>query len=75
MIGVKMSFIETGKKVNNDTGKNATQHQLKAFSTKELFWAIVKRHKFCIVSAYAVIITLFYLMPFLPSEAINIIFR
>jgi hypothetical protein len=58
-----MSFIETGKKQNKETGNRAVQNELKGIGTKAMLWAVVVRHKFFLVSTWAVFITLIHIFP------------
>lgn len=62
-----MKYEETGSKTNKTTAKNARDNELKAIDTKTMVWHLIKRHKFGLVSAYAVALTVAYLFPFLPD--------
>ena len=67
-----MSFIETGKKVNKDTGKNAQEYGLKSVSTSTLLWHVVKRHRMALTTMYAIIITMVYIFPPLPDLILSL---
>lgn len=69
-----MQYEVTGKKLNKDSAKNALQYELKQFSTSTMLWHVVKRHKFGLVSTWAVVITLLYFVPFLPDLILSTIF-
>lgn len=62
-----MTYEKAGKKVNKDTGKRGTDYELRNVDTKAMLWHIVKRHKFAIVTVYAVVITIAHFAPFLPD--------
>lgn len=62
-----MNYEATGKKVNKDTGKSAREYALKNVSTSTMLWAIVKRHKFALVSTYAIVLTIMYVFPPAPD--------
>lgn len=40
---------------------------LERVGTFNILWYIVKRHKFGLVSVWAIVITILYLLPFLPQ--------
>ena len=63
-----MDYEATGNKVNKSTGKNATNSLVREISTKSILWALVKKHRLGLITTYAVVLTVFYLLPFLPSE-------
>lgn len=68
-----MTYEKAGKKVNKDTAKNAEMHELKRVSTSTLLWHVVKRHKFGLVSTYAVLMTAVYIFPPLPDLILSMI--
>ena len=68
-----MKYEATGQKTNKDTAKNAEAHSLRGVSTKAMFWAIIKRHKFGLVTIWAVIMTILYMLPFLPGEIFSLV--
>ena len=41
--------------------------------TASIIWYLVKRHKFGLVTAWAIVVTLFYTVPFLPDLLLNLI--
>lgn len=68
-----MKYETTGKKVNQDTAKNAKEYALRNVKTSTLLWHLVKRHKFGIVATYAVVLTALYMFPPLPDLLLSII--
>jgi len=46
---------------------------LNRIDTSQIIWHVIKRHKFFIVSFYAVIVTIVYVFPFIPSLLIDIV--
>jgi len=60
-------FKETGKKVNKDTASNAKDYELKRIDTTHIIWHVIKRHRFGLVSAWAVVITILYVFPPAPD--------
>lgn len=62
-----MTYEKSGKKVNKDTAKNAKDYELKGIDTSQILWHIVKRHKFGLVSTYAIIMTVMYIFPAAPA--------
>lgn len=66
---------ETTKVKNNvkEATKNQQIEAAKGLSTSRLLFIVVARHKFGIVAAWAVIMTLVYVFPFLPDLAFTLI--
>lgn len=61
-----MNYETTGsKKISK---KAAVNESIKNVSTGAIVWALVKRHKFALVSIYAVLITVLYLFPMIGVE-------
>lgn len=61
-----MNYEQTGSKKIRKSA--AAKESIKNVSTGAIIWALVKRHKFALVSTYAVVITLLYLFPMLGVE-------
>ena len=66
-------YEETGKKINKNTGKNAQDYDLRNVSVKAMLLHIAKRHKFALVVTYAVILTIYLFLPFLPGEIMSLL--
>lgn len=61
-----MEYEKSGsKKIKKSSAVNET---IKNVNTSSLVWALVKRHKFALVSIYAVILTILYLFPMVGVE-------
>lgn len=60
-----MDFVETGSKAGSIKGmKNkVSDDYLSKITTSRIFWHLVKRHKFGLVSMWAVLITITYMFP------------
>lgn len=68
-----MEYEKSGsKKISKSSAVNET---IKNVDTKAIVWALIKRHKFALVSIYAVLITVVYAMPFLPGEVVSLLSR
>lgn len=61
-----MKYEET--KVGKIRKSSAVNETIKNVNTSSLVWALVKRHKFGLVSVYAVIVTLLLLFPMIGVE-------
>jgi len=66
-----MEYIKTGKK--KITKDASDEHTLKGVSTSKMLWVAVRRHKFGLVATYAVVLTVFYFVPFVPGEIVNLV--
>jgi hypothetical protein len=64
-----MTYEETpvSGKVSKHAVKKEAGKVLDNFSTGRILWHVVKRHKLGLITTYAVILTAFYFLPFLPS--------
>lgn len=61
-----MEYEKSGsKKIRKSSAVNES---IKSINTSSLVWALVKRHKFGLVSVYAVIVTLLLLFPMIGVE-------
>ncbi len=61
-----MNYEKTGsKKIRKSAAINES---IKNVGTGAIVWALVKRHKFALVSIYAVILTILYLFPMIGVE-------
>ena len=68
-----MQYKETGKKINKDTGKNSQDYELRGISLKRILYVKSKQHKFALVSIYAVALTVYLFLPFLPGELMSLL--
>jgi hypothetical protein len=64
-----MEYIETpvSGKVSKHAVKKEAVRVLDNFSTSRILWHVVKRHKLGLITTYAIVLTVFYFLPFLPS--------
>lgn len=62
-----MNYKETPIKKPKVSGTTLALKGLDRVSTTKIIWYLVRRHKFALVITWAIVITLLYLMPFLPS--------
>lgn len=62
-----MKYEETPVKKSKVNHKTLAFKELDRVGTPSIFWYLIKRHKFGLVTTWAVIITLFYTVPFLPD--------
>lgn len=64
-----MKYEETpiSNKVSKEAVKKAKTDQLDKVNTSAILWHLVKRHKFALVTTYAVVLSLYYFVPFLPD--------
>lgn len=62
-----MQYDKTGEKVNKDTAKNEANYDMNGIGTGRILWHLVKRHKFGLVTTWAITITVLYLFPFAPD--------
>lgn len=65
-------YLETAVKPSKVTKKRSAELEIDRLNTFEIIWHLVKRHKFGLVSIWAVIITVLYLMPFLPDVILSL---
>lgn len=70
-----MKYEETpiNKTVSKEAVKKHKNDQLDKVSTSAIIWHLVKRHKFALVTTYAVVLSVFYFMPFLPDILFSIV--
>ena len=55
------------KKPSKTAINKAVKEDLDKFSTGRIVWHLVKRHKFGLVTGYAVVLTVIQFLPFLPE--------
>ena len=69
-----MKYEETpiSNKVSKEAVKKQKTDQLDKVNTSAIIWHLVKRHKFGLVTTYAVVISLYYFVPFLPDLLFSI---
>lgn len=68
-----MQYEETPVKKSKVSHKQVALQELSRVSTGAIIWYLVKRHKFGLVTTWAIIVTLFYTVPFLPDLLFNLI--
>jgi len=68
-----MKYELTGKKTNKDSAKSAQEYELKGVSTSKIIWHLVKRHKFGLVTGYAIVLTALYIFPPLPDLLVSLV--
>jgi hypothetical protein len=65
-----MKYEETPIKNNinkKEINKKMKNNNLDNVNTTSIIWYLIKKHKFFLLATYAVVITAFYLMPFLTD--------
>lgn len=67
-----MEYEETKDKKTKDTLRNVSMSAVKGIETKYILLALMKRHKFGLVSTYAIVLTVILFLPFLPGEIIDL---
>lgn len=64
-----MTYEETP--INGKVSKRVVSKEagrvLDDFSTSRILWHVVKRHKLGLITAYAIVLTIFYFLPFVPT--------
>lgn len=71
---MKQKYIKTPVKNNiKDASKQETERILKNIDAWAVLWHLVKRHKFGLVTTWAVTITALYVFPPLPYIIISLI--
>lgn len=68
-----MNYEETPVKKSKVSGDTLVLKGLEKVSTTKIVWHLVKRHKFGLVLTWAIIVTMLYLVPFLPSLLVGMI--
>jgi hypothetical protein len=63
-----MKYEKTGKQ---ETSKVATERVIRDFGTFNTLWVLVKLHKFFLISAWAVIVSILYFAPFAPDLVLS----
>lgn len=53
--------------VKKTSKKSVDKYNLEKVSTGTMLWHVIKRHKFGLVTAWALVITILYLFPFVPD--------
>jgi hypothetical protein len=62
-----MKYEETPVKKSKLSKQQVAQASMNGLSTSTILWTLIKRHKYGLVCTYAVILTVLYLMPFVPD--------
>lgn len=70
-----MKYEET--KVSTKPSKVAVQKykhdELSKYNTGAVIWHLVKRHKFGLVCTYAIIVSVYYFIPFAPDLVLSLV--
>jgi hypothetical protein len=68
-------YIETpiSKKISQTGAKKAVHSNLETVKTRTLLWHVVKRHKFVLVSAYSVVMTVVVFAPYAPGMIFGLV--
>ena len=70
-----MEYIKTGN--SKISGKTAVKHviskELEGIGSGRIVWFLVTRHKYGLVSTWAVVITVLYCMPFIPDLLLSFV--
>jgi len=70
-----MKYEKTGdKKISKTGAKQSRDKALQNIDSKAFMWAKSKQHKFGLMTTYAVILTVYAFVPFIPGEIIAVIF-
>lgn len=76
MARIKARYIETPVKNNiKEAGNQDTLNILNRLDSGYLVWYLIKRHKFGLVTSWAVVITALWSMPFLPDLLFGLVGR
>lgn len=59
----KMKYEKTGKKVTADTVKGAKDYELRHIETSTIIWHLIKKHKFALMTVYALAVTAYCIFP------------
>lgn len=62
-----MKYEETPVKKSKLNRQQVAKASIDGLSTSTILWTLIKRHKYGLVCTYAVILTVLYLMPFVPD--------
>lgn len=68
-----MQYEETPIKKSKVSKKTLALKELDTLNTSSILWFVIKRHKFGLVSTWAILVTLFYLVPFLPDALLGLL--
>lgn len=55
--------------------RKQVKHDIDGLDTSTIVWHLAKRHKFGLVTSYALVLSLFYFVPFLPDMLFGLIGR
>jgi hypothetical protein len=67
-----MQYETTPIKNSKELGKQVKSANLDKIKTGTILWHLVKRHKFVLVTTYAIVLTVLYMLPFLPDVLTNL---
>lgn len=68
-----MKYEETPVKKSKVNPKSLALKELDRVGTPSIFWYLVKRHKFGLVATWAVVVTVFYAVPFIPDLLFSVL--
>lgn len=68
-----MQYEKTGKKVNQQTAKNAQVYSLGSIDTKTILKTLARRHKFALSVALNIVFAIYFFLPFLPGEIVSLV--
>jgi len=68
-----MDYIKTKDKQTKDTLREVSVSSIKGIDTKYILMGLVARHKFFLVSAYAIILSVYFFLPFLPDYLFSLL--
>ena len=67
-----MQYETTPIKNSKELGKQIKSASLDKIKTGTILWHLVKRHRFVLVTTYAIVLTVLYMFPFLPDVLTNL---
>jgi hypothetical protein len=67
-----MKYEKTPIKQNKNLGREVAIKSLEQLSTSVILWQLVKRHRVGLLAAWAITMTILYLVPFAPDLVTSI---
>ncbi|MBA3679087.1 hypothetical protein H0W80_02765 [Candidatus Saccharibacteria bacterium] len=67
-----MQYEETPTKNSKGLGKAVKDNDLEKINTGAILWHLVKRHRFSLVTVWAIVITILYMFPFVPDMILSL---
>jgi hypothetical protein len=68
-----MQYETTPIKNSKDLGKQVKSANLDKIKTGTILWHLIKRHKFVLVTTWAIVITILYMFPFVPDLLLSVV--